>query len=283
MTLFIVESERVQCLTYDCRTTSDVVQELSHRVEELEEALQSALSTNTPVGVSPWSDRSFPEAPGQIPYFATSPATATGQNSARNLHAPRGSSTPAPTPQSEPTYKLSRCQLGNNWYFKGVGILSPRGRQWISEGAGQRVFLENFNIFGGNPIGTAPQPLSTLPERSRSLPPEAITRYLFGIFSKSKTSIIFPVLNRGLFEGTIVRAYDVEAPDMGQRASAEACVWAMLAHVVRTEEAQQFDSIPEADDCVQEVRRLLFIINGAVNLDSLEATLLLVGNLEQRK
>lgn len=260
------------------------MQELSHRVEELEDALQSALSTNTPLAVSPWSEGSFPEASGRIPNIAASPTTAAGQQPARNLPALRATSAPTQASPSEPTCHLSRCQLGNNWYFKGVGLLSPRGRQWISEGSGQSVFLENFDIFGGNPINTTLPLLSTaLPERSRPLPPEAVSRYLFEVFSKSKTSIVFPILNRGLFEGTIARAYDVNASDVGHRTSAEACIWAMLALVARTEEARRFDSIPQADDCAQEVRRLLFIINGVVNLDSLEATLLLVRHLNAPK
>ncbi|PLB53971.1 hypothetical protein P170DRAFT_451880 [Aspergillus steynii IBT 23096] len=253
------------------RTTSDVVQELSHRVEKLEDALRSALSTNTPAGPSPWSEGPFLEESSRIPYFSTSLATVTGQRSALSLPT---APTTAGTPRSEPAYKLSRCQVGNNWYFKGVGLLSSRGRQWISEGTGQSVFLENFDLFD-NPVGARPCLTSPfLPERARSLPPEPTCNDLFDIFLRSKTFIVFPILDGGLFEDAIARAYDT-ASDGLSRASTEACLWAMIALAVRTEEAQQLDSLPEAEDCVQEVRRLLSLVNGAANLDILEATLLL--------
>jgi hypothetical protein len=249
------------------------VQELSQRVEQLEEAIRSASSGNTPVGASTWPERAIPEVSRQIPYYKTYTPTATG---------PQGENVPTvranPTETPAPAYRLSRCQLGNNWYFKGVGILSSRGRQWIYEGTGQRSFLENFDIFG-NPIGTVPCASSpVLSERERPLPPLPTCRYLFGAFLRSKTSIVFPILDRALFEGTIFRAYEVKN-DPGTRSSAEACLWAMLALVARTEEAQQFDSFPEAD-CIQEAKRLLTVVNGAVNLDSLQATLLLVGHQE---
>jgi hypothetical protein len=268
------------------RTTSDVVAELSHRVEELEEALQGILSATSHVGISPsisagispWSAASFSDTSQQNPPLAASHATATGQQAARNLLALRDHSQPVSTPPSKPTCHLSRCQLGNNWYFKGVGILSPRGRQWISEGAGQRDFLDKFDIFSNNPISITPQlpPSALLPPRPRALPPQAVSRYLFEVFCKSKTSRIFPILDRDLFEGTIARAYYVNTPDAEHQVSAEACLWAMLALAVRTEETRHVDSVPEANHCVQEVRRLLIVLNGAANLDTLQATLLLV-------
>lgn len=246
------------------------MQELSQRVEQLEEAIRSASSVNTPVGASTW-ERTFPETSRQVPYYTTFTPTATEQQVGGEILTVRANPT-SETPA--PAYRLSRCQLGNNWYFKGVGIFSSRGRQWIFEGTGQRSFLENFDIFG-NPTGNvpclAPWPV---PERERQLPPEPACRYLFGAFLRSKTSIVFPILDRALFEGTIFKAYDVKS-DLGTRSSAQACLWAMLALVARTEEAQQFDSFPEAE-CIHEAKRLLTVVNGAVNLDSLQATLLLV-------
>ncbi|KAL2809124.1 hypothetical protein BJX63DRAFT_406661 [Aspergillus granulosus] len=267
------------------RTTSDVVQELSHRVEELEQALRSAQSTNnTPAGgpPSPWPERPFLEPSSHIPpYFAACSPTAPPTGQQRTEKSPiihvDSTLTTTETSRSERTYKLSRCQLGSNWYFKGVGLFSSRGRQWISEGTGESTFLENFDIFG-NPVGRrqwrclAP---TVLLERARSLPPMPTCKYLFGVFLRSKISLLFPILDRSLFEETIARAYDVDASGLGHQASAEACLWAMLALVARVQEVKQFDSMPGADACVQEARRLLIIVDGAVNVDTLQATLLL--------
>ncbi|KAL2846168.1 hypothetical protein BJY01DRAFT_263377 [Aspergillus pseudoustus] len=262
------------------RTTSDVVQELSHRVEELEEALRSALSPNhtpTAAAASPWSERSLVEAPTHTPaYFATTPAAAPATRQQRTEN--RANPIPGETAQSGRAYKLSRCHLGSNWYFKGVGLFSTRGRQWISEGTGETTFLENFGIFG-NPLGSKPcsrclAPTVTL-DRARSLPPEPTCRYLFSVFLRSKTAIVFPILDRRLFEETIAEAYKVDAPDRSSRASAEACLWGMLALVGRTQEAKGVNSLADAHSCVQEVKRLLILVDGAVNLDTLQATLLL--------
>ncbi|KAF4462896.1 hypothetical protein FALBO_10289 [Fusarium albosuccineum] len=267
-------------LTRDLRTTSDVVQELSRRVETLEEALQCALCTNMPVGgTSPWPERPFPERPFVEPSSicprASPVATTLSHSSAISPSDVAASTTLAQTTPPKPTYKLSRCQIGNNWYFKGIGILSERGRQWISDGAGERVFLDNFDIFS-NPLGTAP-PLgpATCPERPRTLPSKVTCRHLVEVFFKSKTSIVFAILERSLFEGTIARAYGDEAADLGRRTSAEACLWAMIAVVVRTTDAQQLGLTLEPDDYVHEASRLLTIINGNTNLDSLQGTLLL--------
>ncbi|KAL3456701.1 hypothetical protein BJX64DRAFT_296465 [Aspergillus heterothallicus] len=272
------------------RTTSDVVQELSNRVDELEDALRSALSPNIAVSpaapaVPPWSERSFPEPSSQpAPYFASSPAAATaaGQQRTDNLPADRQrvtitTASPSQSTRSKRAYKLSRCHIGSNWYFKGVGLFSERGRQWIAEGTGETIFLENFDIFG-NPAGSRPCKCLASPvvlNRERSLPLEPTCEYLFTKFSRSKTSIVFPILERRLFEETMARAYDVSSSDLGRQASAAACVWAMLAHVARMDEANQVDSLPDADECVKEARRLLILIDGAINLDSLQATLLL--------
>ncbi|KAH7221108.1 hypothetical protein B0J15DRAFT_506783 [Fusarium solani] len=262
------------------RTTSDVVQELSRRVETLEEALQSALCTNRPVGgASPWPERPFPERPFAEPsnnrLRASPVATILGQPSPISPSDLAANTALAQTTPPKSTSKLSRCQIGNNWYFKGIGILSERGRQWISDGAGERVFLEKFDLFS-NPLGTAP-PLgpTTFPEQPRMLPSKVTCRHLAEGFFKSKTSIVFAILERSLFEGTIARAYGDEGADLGRRTSAEACLWAMIALVVRTTDARQLGLTVEPSDCVHEANRLLTIINGNTNLDSLQGTLLL--------
>ncbi|KAF5645106.1 hypothetical protein F52700_2306 [Fusarium sp. NRRL 52700] len=169
------------------RTTSDVVQELSRRVETLEEALQTALTNSTNMSVggpSPWSE------PASL-RFASSPITR------QPVISPIGVS---PSTRSKAVYKLCRCHIGTNWYFKGIGILSDRGWQWISDGAGERVFLDNFDIFGNPAPSLGPVSFSETP---RVLPPRAICAHVVELFFKSKTAVIFPFLERGLFEGTL--------------------------------------------------------------------------------
>ncbi|KAF3004661.1 hypothetical protein E8E14_000986 [Neopestalotiopsis sp. 37M] len=163
----------------------------------------------------------------------------------------------------------------SSFYSIPIHGSSVRGRQWISEGAGQRCFLENFDVFA-NSTELAPRPVSTISlEQSRELPPESTCRYFFEAFLESKSSIIFPILARGLFEETIARAYDAKASDLGRHASAKACIWAMTALVAPTTETQQSASAIKSEECMDEVRRLLVINNSTANLDSLQANLLL--------
>ncbi|KAF4415147.1 hypothetical protein FACUT_13645 [Fusarium acutatum] len=244
------------------RTTSDVVQELSRRVETLEEALQTALTNSTNMSVggpSPWSE------PTSL-RFASSPITR------QPVISPIGVS---PSTRSKAVYKLCRCHIGTNWYFKGIGILSNRGWQWISDGAGERVFLENFDIFGNPapPLGSV-----SFSETPRVLPPRAICAHVVELFFKSKTAVIFPFLERGLFEGTLSRAFDEGVVDLGRRAPAEACLWAMIALVVRTTDSQQLGFSFEPRDCVNEASRLLGVVSGITSLDGLQGTLLLVSD-----
>ncbi|KAH8168261.1 fungal specific transcription factor domain-containing protein [Sarocladium implicatum] len=242
------------------------IEALSRRVQELEGALQSAqhatiVSPNTPGLVTSPVDDSFQLS-------LVSPRTTTSSLLS-------SSSTPSCGHPSASPVVLSRCHLGCNWYFKGVGILSSRGRQWISEGAGERLFLEKFDIFD-NPSGvTAVSTAPTSVVRPISLPAEPISRRLFSAFLETKTSILFPVLDENLFNKTITRAYDITSSDLVQRASAEACVWAMLAVAGRSEHSQQADLIPEPEQSNQQVKRLLAFTRAASNIDNLQATLLL--------
>lgn len=180
--------------------------------------------------------------------------------------------------QLKPFYKLSRCQLGNSWFFKGVGILSLRGQEWISDGSGERIFLDKFEIFG-NPTGPRQHAMPTMPTQSLVLPPEYTSRYLVNVFFASKTSVVFPILDRSLLEHTIAKAYGTEPSDPASRASAEACLWAMFALVGFTKEAQEIDTIPEASECARQAKRLLFMLDGSVYLDILQATMLLVSSI----
>ncbi|TPX09927.1 uncharacterized protein E0L32_008949 [Thyridium curvatum] len=253
--------------------------ELSHRVEELEDALKSARRASA--GVTPRSDIVSPRpSTNNSPYDVMSLTAITGDQPSNTIWTlPTDSiQSQSHSPQACPcdsTHKLSRCQLGNNWYFKGVGILSSRGQEWISYGAGQDIFLEKFEIFD-NPVSTKPELVPILPAGSRILPPEFACRHLVGVFLRSKTSLVFPILDKDLIEGTIARAYDTRQNDPRSRTSAEACLWAMFALINRLgEAAPQTNFIPEAKACALESKRLLFVLNGAVNLDCLQANLLL--------
>lgn len=249
------------------RSTADVVEELSHRVEELEGALRAGTppsnehSSSLPTSSTP--------ASGYFPHSATPGAQFDNIRVARSGFQTPSRSTPT---HIEPTCKLSRCRLGNNWYFKGIGVLSPRGHDWIAYGSGEEIFLEKFELFD-NPTSAHAEAIPTLTPCQRALPPVDSCRYFTGIFLQSNTATIFPILDETLFQHTIARAYD--PANVARRASAEACVWALLALVSFSPESQLLGSLPASDECAREAQRLLFSINGSVNMDVLQANMML--------
>lgn len=252
------------------------MQALSHRVEELESALESARRTPGSTS-SPQSEAgASPQVSSNISYGVTSIAA---------IISPQPTIFPPTLPvhpvqlqseQDEHSCKLSRCQLGNNWYFKGIGILSSRGQKWISYGSGQSAILEKFEIFD-NPISTPPPLICVTQTEPRILPPESTCRHLIRDFLNSKTHLVFPVLDKDLVDRTIARAYGYEQCDPGGQASAQACLWATFALISRADSNQRGSLLPVSHECAEEAKRLLFIINGSVSLDSLQANILVVG------
>lgn len=258
-----------------CRSTSDIVQALSHRVEELEYALESTRRTPGSTS-SPQSETgASPQVSSNISGGVISIAAITSPQPTRFPSTFPAHKVQLPSRQNEPSCKLSRCQLGNNWYFKGIGILSSRGQKWISYGSGQSAILEKFEIFD-NPISTRPRLIYISPTEPRVLPPESTCRHIIRDFLSSKTHLVFPVLDKDLINGTIARAYGHEQSDPGGQASAQACLWATFALINRTDKSQQSNLIPGSYECAEEAKRLLFVINGSVNLDSLQANILVV-------
>ena len=260
------------CLTNNSRTASDIVQSLSQRVEELEEGLHAqSTGASASVGVSPWRQQVQYKSPG-------SASSASAHVSPSTYVSPAASQ-----PRVEPTYTLSRCQLGTNWYFKGLGIVSPRGQQWVYEGAGQHLHLDNLDGSpGSSGLVSRLASIATSPESTGMvLPPEATCRYLFEVFMASKTSIMFPVLEQELFPGTIARAYgDASASD---GAPAKACIWAMFALVASMAEAPQLDPIIDPVECIDKVKYLLLVSSGTTNLDTLQASLLMVSGKSAKR
>lgn len=135
--------------------------------------------------------------------------------------------------------------------------------------------MENFDIFA-DPVGTIPHlnPIA-FAERTRPLPPREVCEHLVETFFDSKTSILFPFLESDIFGETVDRAYDVDVVNLG----AQSCLWALIALVIRKTDSQPFGLTIGPRDCIHEATRLLTINNGNTNLDSLQATLLLVSHL----
>ncbi|KAF5982515.1 hypothetical protein FBULB1_4274 [Fusarium bulbicola] len=91
--------------------------------------------------------------------------------------------------------------LGQHWYFKGIPIDSPQGREWISSKIGESVSLDGFRLFGSHKHHFSSSSLSfTFPERQMT---EAFSNSYF----TSPWRLLYPVIDPVLMEETWAAAY----------------------------------------------------------------------------
>ncbi|KAM3428669.1 hypothetical protein MY4824_008709 [Beauveria thailandica] len=109
------------------------------------------------------------------------------------------------------TPRLSHQQLGRNWYFRGMQILSRKGQDWIEAKTGQASPLEEYVAFEARgdlytyTNSQAKHNLSALP--ARKLPEKRATLAIVDEFFNSTADLCFPVLDRALISATIEQAY----------------------------------------------------------------------------
>ncbi|KAF5974779.1 transcriptional regulatory [Fusarium coicis] len=91
--------------------------------------------------------------------------------------------------------------LGQHWYFKGIPINSPQGREWISSKIGESVSINGFRLFGSqNHHFSSSSPPFTFPER------QMIETFLNSYFT-SPWRLLYPIIDVALVEETLAAAY----------------------------------------------------------------------------
>ncbi|KAF5246355.1 hypothetical protein FANTH_6870 [Fusarium anthophilum] len=91
--------------------------------------------------------------------------------------------------------------VGQHWYFKGIPINSPQGREWISSKIGESVFLDGFRLFGLHKHQfSSSSPPFKFPERQ-------MTETFLNSYFTSPWRLLYPVIDPVLMEETWAAAY----------------------------------------------------------------------------
>lgn len=149
-------------------------------------------------------------------------------------------------------------QLGRNWYFRGMQLLSREGQQWIESKTGQTAPLDH--AFDGDRHAPRAFPLPG------KLPDKHSTHEIIDAFFKSSANLYSAVLDRTLIDTTVEEAYS------RQSLPAQACVWAL--HTWRCLPFTAQADVEAAAQC----QALLERINWESSLEALQAILLLVSD-----
>lgn len=278
-------------MTACCRTRAKLsdIQELFNRIEQLEGALaQSTANNQTPreVSSSP-AELTTPATEQDESLQYVTPSSLGGQSS-----VPESTQSPLVSPQTNtqlPNFSFGQIRfsgrhLGQNWYYKGTPLLSEAGQNWISSRTGQDVNLGKFHLFGSQE-GLLPSTFSALQLHISSqelweLPDKNMTQRILGGFFSSTFRLVFPVLDRFLFEDTMETAYGPfnGVPSSPAHVSAIACVLAALSISCRLKGSSDISLSVKSDVYAAKAHCLLGYITGDATLVNLQTVLMLVSS-----
>lgn len=121
--------------------------------------------------------------------------------------------------------------------YNSIPLFLPEGQQWIKSRTGQTVTLEKFYACGppwqnqrNLNMNSVPRDLKLLQDNVH-LPDREIVEELTLGYSSHILSLVFPTIDKVLFEDTINLAYYQGSFPPTGHASAKACVYAFLAFV----------------------------------------------------
>ncbi|KAF4956369.1 hypothetical protein FGADI_3946 [Fusarium gaditjirri] len=122
--------------------------------------------------------------------------------------------------------------LGQHWYFKGIPINSPKGRDWIFSKTGENISLNGFSLFGS--LAASPNTSAAfLSFPDRQMVEEALRSYF-----SSPWRFVYPVIDPVLIEDALLRVYaDYQDPSPDGKASSQACILAFMVMASRLRSA----------------------------------------------
>jgi len=216
-----------------------------------------------------------------VPLSGHFPSIAVNSFTTNSLASPVGlprltSVSPCLEPESLSFYGQ---HVGLNWYFKGVQLLSERGRQWISSRTGQEAVVNMFlllNLEVDRPPFTISPSFGPQQELSE-LPDEHETHKAMNILYHSSLQFSLLVLDRDLFQETVTKAYRPPADTNSSQSqlSAKACVWALHAITSWLQRVWGSSLLTDGEKYVSRAQALLGLVAES-NLEALQAVLLLV-------
>lgn len=219
----------------------------------------------------------------------SSPCISGYESLSYTLSPPVPQPTVSPTPmtpnhESRSQFFLSR-HLGQNWYFKGIPILSPAGQKWITSRTDKEAPLANFLPFFSTPVRlsspAARESQHNLQQDLYELPSEHETFQILGIYSQETSQHGCPVLDPLLFKATLQTAYGSSRTSDSILAplSAMACVWALHAMMSRSKAARSLSFPLDSEKWAGRVQAALGYLIQTSSLESLQAILMLVSKI----
>ncbi|EEY20274.1 C6 zinc finger domain-containing protein [Verticillium alfalfae VaMs.102] len=260
--------------------TSNAIRELQRRIQQLEGDLVQQNTHGLPQITTPRSDVSI-TSPGTEQ--VGSPHSHYSSNNTV-LSCASGFPTPPVVTEdvaAEPQPLSSRVQnLGNNWYFRGLPILSERGRRWMSSRTGHEVLLKTFLAFNGH-AHTVPKSASRAgsdidSRQPNELPSKSTTEEAIRTVYASYFRYSFPVLDDTFLHETVTKAYNPLKDKIAARSSlsAKACVWALHAISRRMKPAWYSPLYLDGEMCATRAQTLLSIVIEESCIETLQAILL---------
>ncbi|RSL48429.1 hypothetical protein CEP54_012940 [Fusarium duplospermum] len=257
------------------------VQELLRRVANLENSLSQVHSQRE------LSNQASPSSAPSTTLGATQgtsvsgvrPSSINAQNTSQTvLSSVTSPSATSTTFKPEPTGISDVARhLGQNWFHKGIPILSPRGRDWIRLKTGQDPHFERFRLFGSK-CSSRSIPLTNFPhDELHKLPDQHYAQRCIDAFFGSSFYFFYPVLDRALVQETFELAY--RDPDglsfTRSQASGKACILASLPMISRMIRPNDAPYLLKGDMYAKRAQSLLSLVSWEANLEGLQATLML--------
>lgn len=239
----------------------------------------------------------FSNTPNRTPASEASPDTPSvhAYTPSSRLHLSQPAPTETPTPSSSYTSSsvfttssstaqapISRCHLGQSWFYRGIPLLSDKGLQWAASRTGEDI------TFNALPLVCRPQRPQLSTEKPAShfrasfrdlctLPPRHVTESLSAVLFEQAWLLTFPVLDEVLFAETLALAYEAgdDVPSSADGVLARACVFAALSAACQMR-IQDGTSPIDGDECAVKAQSLLQHVEGAETVITLQTMLLLV-------
>lgn len=262
--------------------TPDAVRELYSRIEKLEADLarrnaQAQISSQASPGAIGTATRTVQQdEPWESGLSPTVTASVCGTNSRTSPAAfPSGS-------LLDPESLSFHGQHGVlSWYFKGMPILSEKGREWMSSRTGEEVDLARFLFFNSPVDRRSPIQLDIPRQELGELPGEHATRKAIDILHSSSLRFSFPVPDRDLFQETLAKAYTPSAHPTSppSQAPAKACVWALHAITNRFQRDWNSNILTDGEECARRAQAHLGLVAEESSIETLQAVLLLVSQI----
>lgn len=170
------------------------------------------------------------------------------------------------------------CHFGHFSQHNGMPLLSEEGKQWIASKTGEEVLFEPVP----QPTHMTPPTLSAEYFRDSkdlwALPDRAVVETVFDVFANSSFSLVFPVVDRVLFQSVIDLAYSSRPVEVSslEHMSCKACVLAFVSIIPLFKASLLGLPAVDTDLCAVKARYILTDILEGASLTTLQVAFMLV-------